>query len=216
MAMLTWTGTSLTNATSELTESSSHKSLTAAFFGWVATSVADSQLSGQSDSQFWTSWSMESLCHGTDTIGSWSRLCGGVTSKSHPVAPFSPSQKNKFQALSSHSPVGFLWSAPAPKWAPLALNLCTQHCGWAPHIHVLHQNCASTRVCTVLAVSNCIEYGGTSYAVLKRVEVELWCGMCRCDTGTQCWVHRVNVKAAYFVARVLKRETTRGGPCQTE
>ena len=28
------------------------------------------------------------------------------------------------------------------------------------------------RGCTVLAVSNCVEQDGTSYAVLKRVEVE--------------------------------------------
>ncbi len=65
---------------------------------------------------------------------------------------------------------------------------------------------------TDLAVSNCVTHDGTSYAVLKRVEAEFWCGTSRCDTGTQCWVHRVNVKAAHFGARVLKRETTRGGP----
>ncbi len=69
---------------------------------------------------------------------------------------------------------------------------------------------------TVLAVSNCIGHDGTSYAVLKGAEVEFWWGTCRCDTGTQCWVHRVNVKAAHFGARVLKRETIRGGPCHTD
>ncbi len=67
---------------------------------------------------------------------------------------------------------------------------------------------------TVLAVSNCVEHDGTSYAVLKHVEVEFCCGACRCDTGAQCWVHRVNVQAAHFGAKVLKRKTTRGGPCQ--
>ncbi len=35
--------------------------------------------------------------------------------------------------------------------------------------------------------------------------------MCRCDTGAQCWVHRVNVKAAHFGARMLERKTTGGG-----
>ena len=59
----------------------------------------------------------------------------------------------------------------------------------------------------MLAVSNCVRLGGTSYAVLKHVEVEFWCGTCRCDTGTQCWVYRVNVKAAHFGARVLKRKS---------
>ncbi len=34
--------------------------------------------------------------------------------------------------------------------------------------------------------------------------MEFWCGTCRCDPGTQCWVHRVSVKAAHFGARVLK------------
>ncbi len=57
---------------------------------------------------------------------------------------------------------------------------------------------------TVLAVNNCVEHDDTSYVVLKCVEVEFWCGMCRCDTGTQCWVHRINVKAAHFGARMLK------------
>ncbi len=71
------------------------------------------------------------------------------------------------------------------------------------------------RWCTVLAISNCVRHDGTSYAVLKCVEAESWCGTSRCDTGTQCWVHGVNVEAAHFGARVLKRETTRGGPCQT-
>ncbi len=45
-------------------------------------------------------------------------------------------------------------------------------------------------ICTVLAVSNCFVHDGTSYAVLKRVEVEFWCGTCSCDTGTQCSVQR--------------------------
>ncbi len=43
---------------------------------------------------------------------------------------------------------------------------------------------------TVLAVSNCVGHDGTSYAVLKHVEVVFWCGTCRCDTGTQSSVHR--------------------------
>ncbi len=73
--------------------------------------------------------------------------------------------------------------------------------------------------CTVLAVSNGVEHESTSYAVLKYVEVEFWCGTCRCDTGTQCWGHRVNIKAAHFGARMLKRKTIRGGggmPNRTE
>ncbi len=63
----------------------------------------------------------------------------------------------------------------------------------------------------VLAVSNCVGHDGTSYAVLKHVEVEFWCGTCRCETGTQCSVHRVNVKAAHFGARMLKRRPPEGG-----
>ncbi len=39
--------------------------------------------------------------------------------------------------------------------------------------------------------------------------------MCRCDPGTQCWVHWVNVKAAHFGARMLKRRPPGGGACQT-
>ncbi len=63
---------------------------------------------------------------------------------------------------------------------------------------------------TVPAVSNCVEHDGTSYAVLKRVEVEFWCGTCTCDPGTQRSVRRVNVEAAHFGARMLKREPTGG------
>ncbi len=53
---------------------------------------------------------------------------------------------------------------------------------------------------------------GISYTVLKHVEVEFWCGVCRCDPGTQCSVHWINVKAAHFGARMLKRRPTGGGP----
>ncbi len=64
---------------------------------------------------------------------------------------------------------------------------------------------------TVLAVSNCVGHDSTSYAVLKCVEMGFWCGTCRCDTGTQSWVHRGNVKADNFGARILKRKPPGGG-----
>ncbi len=64
---------------------------------------------------------------------------------------------------------------------------------------------------TVLAVSNCVGHDGTSYAVLKRVEVEFCCGMCRCNTGTQCWVHGVNFKAAHLVLECSKGSHLEGG-----
>ncbi len=53
--------------------------------------------------------------------------------------------------------------------------------------------------CTVLAISNCVGHDSTCYAVLKCVDVAFWCATCRCDPGTQCWVHRVNVQAAHFL-----------------
>ena len=77
-----------------------------------------------------------------------------------------------------------------------------------------------TTIClyTVLAVSNCVGHDSTSYTELKHVEVEFWCGTCSCDTGTWCWVHRVNVMAAHFGARMLKRMAPGGGamPNRTE
>ncbi len=71
---------------------------------------------------------------------------------------------------------------------------------------------------TVLAVNNCIRHDSTSYTVLKCVEAEFGCGMCRCDTGTQCWVHKFNVEAAHFGPRVLKRKPPGEGatPNRTE
>ncbi len=65
--------------------------------------------------------------------------------------------------------------------------------------------------CTILAVSDCIEHAITSYAALKRVEVKFGCATNRCDPWTQCWVHRFNVKAAHFGARVLKRRSPAEG-----
>ena len=47
---------------------------------------------------------------------------------------------------------------------------------------------------TVLAVSNCVGHEGTSYTVLKHVEVEYWCGTWSCDTGTQCWVQWLTLR----------------------
>ncbi len=68
-----------------------------------------------------------------------------------------------------------------------------------------------TKAYTVLAVSNCVGHDVTSYAVLQRVEGGFWCGTCRCEIGTHCWVHRLNVKAAHFGATMLKRKTTGEG-----
>ncbi len=70
----------------------------------------------------------------------------------------------------------------------------------------LHCPSQTRRLYSVLAVSNCVGHDGTSYTVLKRVEVEFWCGTCRCETETQCWLHRVNVTAAHFGARMHKRK----------
>ncbi len=65
--------------------------------------------------------------------------------------------------------------------------------------------------CPVLAVSKCVKHDETWNTVLKHVGVKIWCGTCRCDTGTQCWVHWVNVKAAHFGARMPKRRPPGGG-----
>ncbi len=70
---------------------------------------------------------------------------------------------------------------------------------------------------TVLAVSTCVRHDSTTYAVLIHVEVEFGHGMCSCDTGTQCWVHKFNVEAAHFGARMPKRRPPeRGEARQTE
>ncbi len=63
---------------------------------------------------------------------------------------------------------------------------------------------------TVLAVSNCVGHDGTSYAVLKHIEVEFGRGTSSCDTGTQCSVHWINVKTAHFGAKMLKRNPPGG------
>ncbi len=92
---------------------------------------------------------------------------------------------------------------------PKKFSSCSSTLGsWPPRTTRLGTffHCPEQKTCTVLAGSNCVEHDSTSYAVLKCVEVEFWCGISRCDTGTQCWVHRVNVKAAHFGARVLKRK----------
>ncbi len=71
---------------------------------------------------------------------------------------------------------------------------------------------SSLQTYTVLAVSKCVKHDETWNTVLKHVGVKIWCGTCKCDTGTQCWVHWVNVKAAHFGARMLKRRPPGGGP----
>ncbi len=43
------------------------------------------------------------------------------------------------------------------------------------------------------AISNCIEHDLSSCAVLKRGEVELGSGTCRCDTWAQSWVRRLSI-----------------------
>ncbi len=48
----------------------------------------------------------------------------------------------------------------------------------------------SAHIHTVLAVSKCIKHDETWNTVLKCVGMKIWCGTCRFDTGTQCWVHR--------------------------
>ena len=89
------------------------------------------------------------------------------------------------------------WILEAPsRWCHIRPDLCEVENRW---------------MYTVQAVSNCVGHDGTSYAVLKRVEVEFWCGTCRFETGTQCSVRRVNVEAAHFGARVLKKKPPGGG-----
>ncbi len=94
------------------------------------------------------------------------------------------------------SPQVSMLSAAGLQCDPIRSSWCdknTPRCGYRPRA-----------LYTVLAESNCVGHDGTSYAALKRVEVEFWCGTCRCDTGTQCWVHRVHVNAAHFGAIITK------------
>ena len=73
----------------------------------------------------------------------------------------------------------------------------------------------SVRKSTVLAVSNCVEHDGTSYAVLKRVGVKIWCGTCRIDTGTQCLVHRSVSRLPILVLECSKGSHLETRACQT-
>ncbi len=66
------------------------------------------------------------------------------------------------------------------------------------HVALLHSLLHYTVCCTVLAVSKCVKHDEIWNTVPKHVEAEFWCGTRRCDTGTQCWVHWVNVKAWKF------------------
>ncbi len=69
---------------------------------------------------------------------------------------------------------------------------------------------------TVLAISNCVRLDGTSYAVLKHVEVEFQCGPCSCDTGTQSSAHRSMWRLPILVLGCSKEGHLEGGPCHTE
>ncbi len=71
---------------------------------------------------------------------------------------------------------------------------------------------------TVLAVSNSVKHDMTLNTVLKRVEVKIWCGMCRFVPWAQRWVQRFKVKAAHLDVRVLKRKSPgeEGLPNRTE
>ncbi len=69
---------------------------------------------------------------------------------------------------------------------------------------------------TVLAISNCISHDSTCYTVLKHVEVEFWCGICRCDPGTQCWVQWSMSRLPILVLECSKGTHLKEGPCQTE
>ncbi len=63
---------------------------------------------------------------------------------------------------------------------------------------------------TVLAVSNCVDHDDTSYAVLKHVEVEFWCGTCRCDT----WTHNVQYTGSMLRLPILVLECSKGRQLQ--
>ncbi len=69
---------------------------------------------------------------------------------------------------------------------------------------------------TVLAISNCVQHDGTSYAVLKHVEMEFWCGMCRCDTGTQCWYTGSMSRLPTLVLECSKESHLERRACQKE
>ncbi len=58
-----------------------------------------------------------------------------------------PPEKGFFLVLFGMAPslCDFLLSILASKWAALTLILCTQHCVQVSHLHVPHQNFASTR-----------------------------------------------------------------------
>ncbi len=70
--------------------------------------------------------------------------------------------------------------------------------------------------CTVLAVSNWPEPDVTSYAVLKYVEVEFLCGMCRSHTWASCSVQRFHVKVIHFGARMHKKRRPEEGACERQ
>ncbi len=96
------------------------------------------------------------------------------------------------------------------------IHMIVDQCFLWHHVWVTPTQCQSHwKSHTVLAVSKCVKHGETWNTVLKHVGVKIWCGTCRCDTGRQCWVHWVNVKAAQFGARMLKRRPPGGGgACQ--
>ncbi len=71
---------------------------------------------------------------------------------------------------------------------------------------------------TVLAVSKCVKHDKTWNTVLKHVEVEFWCGLRRCDTGTQCWVQKSMSRLPILVLECSKGGHLEGGamPNRTE
>ncbi len=74
-----------------------------------------------------------------------------------------PLQNAKFQLslACSPSPPGGLHLS-TPKWAPLTLTLCTQHCVPVSQLHVPHQNSASTyfsKAYEVMSMLDAITYG---------------------------------------------------------
>ncbi len=77
--------------------------------------------------------------------------------------------------------------------------------------HLKEERTSQRRSNTVLAVSNCVGHDGTSYVVLKHVEVEFWCGTSSCDTGTQCWVHRSMSRLSILVLECSKGSHLEGG-----
>ncbi len=101
------------------------------------------------------------------------------------------------------SPADQVWRRSVQRLERQRLIAYRQMTDWRAHGQMYGQ--------TDIRPSRCIQSWPSVYAssiyllcyVLKRVEVEFWCGMCRCDIGTQCWVHRVNVKDAHFGARMF-------------